>query len=303
MNLLQAIFLGFVQGATEFLPISSSAHLRLAPVAFNFADPGPGFDAVIQIGTVAAVLIYFWKDLAKAFMAWFGTLSGKGNSSTAEAKMGWAVFVGTLPVVVIGLAFRHQIKDPSYRTLYVVAGSMIVMAVIMYAAQLYGKKNRGLDSVAAQDGLLPGLLQCLAVIPGMSRSGSTITGAFLAGFDKEAATRFSFLMSVPSVLGAGLFELVEARHEITSNGIGIEATLIATLVAFVVGYASIKFLITWISKHGIGIFVVYRLFLGILLLILLQRGILQPMSGEDTAKPAASALRSSRVAFLSEKHP
>lgn len=289
MDLLVAIIMGIVQGLSEFLPISSSAHLRLVPVALHFYDPGAGFTAVIQIGTVVAVVIYFWKDLAAAFKAWARSITDRDSRPTPEARMGWAVFVGTLPVIIVGVALRHQIKSESLRSLYVVAASMIGMAIIMWVAEIYGRKSRKLKDVTATDGLLPGVLQCLALIPGMSRSGSTITGAFFEGFDREAATRFSFLMSVPSVLGAGVFELFEARKELSASGVGFVATAVATVVSFVVGYATIKFLISWISKHGISIFVWYRLALGILLLVLLQQGIIHPMTGEGDERPAAAA--------------
>lgn len=280
MNPIIAAIMGIVQGLTEFLPISSSAHLRLVPVLLHFDDPGAGFTAVIQIGTVAAVLIYFWRDLAAAFMAWFNSLSKPELRTTPEGKMGWAVFFGTLPVVVAGLLLKKRIESDEMRSLYVVAASMIGMAVIMYAAEWMGRKNRKEVDVEPRDGWLPGVLQCLALIPGMSRSGSTITGAFFLGFDREAAIRFSFLMSVPSVLGAGLFELWGARHELTKGSVGVAATVLATLFAFVVGYASIKFLISWISKHGTLVFVIYRLALGFLLIFLLMQGTLKPMSGE-----------------------
>ena len=284
--------MGIVQGLTEYLPISSSAHLRLTPILFGFDDPGAGFTAVIQIGTVIAVLVYFWSDLSKAFMAWFRSLTGKDERATPEAKMGWAVFIGTIPVVIVAPLLQHRVET-TFRNLYLVAWAMIVAGLVMYAAQVWSKKTRKLDSVVAQDGWLPGILQCCALIPGMSRSGSTITGAFLIGFDKEAATRFSFLMSVPSVAGAGIYELVKHRHELSGSGIGVTATLVSTIVSFIVGYVSIKFLITWISKHGIGIFTIYRLILGSVLLFLLYNGTLHPEAGakEEVPAQAVASLR------------
>ncbi len=290
MNFVQAIIMGIVQGLTEYLPVSSSAHLRLTPVVLGFEDPGVAFTAVIQIGTVVAVLVYFWSDLKKAFLAWLGSLSGRNDRSTPEAKMGWAVLIGTIPAVVFGLLLQHRIET-SFRNLYILAGGMIVMGIVMYAADLCGKKNRKLDSVVAQDGLIPGLFQCLALAPGMSRSGSTITGAFLLGFDREAATRFSFLLSVPSVAGAGIYELIKHREELHNTG---TATLIATAVSFVVGYATIKFLITWVSKHGVAVFTFYRLLLGSFLLVLLLKGTISPMAGAEDQPgnaPAAMATR------------
>lgn len=275
--------MGIVQGASEFLPISSSAHLRLVPAVLGFQDPGAGFTAVIQIGTVAAVLLYFWQDLVAAFKGWCGSLGDAERRNTVEARTGWAVFVGTLPVVIVGVLLRHQIKSDSLRSLYVVAGSMIGMGLVMGASEWFGAERRELSEVRASDGLLPGVLQCLALIPGMSRSGSTITGAFFMGFDRAAATRLSFLMSVPSVLGAGVYELWDARRELSQVGVG--ATLVSTILSLLVGLWAIKFLITWITRHGVGLFVVYRLALGGLLFLLLAQGVLRPMSGErgDTA--------------------
>ncbi|MBS1717857.1 MAG: undecaprenyl-diphosphatase UppP [Armatimonadetes bacterium] len=289
MGLVQAIIMGIVQGLSEFLPISSSAHLRLAPVVLGITDPGTAFTAVIQIGTVAAVLIYFWKDLVIAFGGWFRSLSDPTKRDTIEARMGWAVFWATIPVIVIGVALKKLIEGDTFRSLWITAGSMVGMALIMYAAELFGSKNRSIEDVQPKDGWLPGLLQCLALIPGMSRSGSTLTGAFLIGLDRKAAVRFSFLMSVPSVLGAGLFELYSQRHKLSEAG--LTNTLVATLVAGVVGYAVIAWLLTWVAKHGTKVFVVYRLILGGILIFLLAKGTLSPMAGEEghDQKPAPVA--------------
>lgn len=282
MEYLRAIVYGIVQGLTEFLPISSTAHIRIVPSLLGWEDPGAAFTAVIQFGTVLAVLIYFARDLGAAFMAWVRSF-GKDGAKSPEARMGWAIFVGTIPVVVAGLAFRHQIKSDAVRSLYVVAGSLIVMGIIMFVAEMVGKRQRKIESVVAQDGLVVGLWQCLALIPGMSRSGTTISGALFAGFDRATAARFSFLLSVPSVLGAGLFELWDERKSLSHN---VGPTVLATIVSFIVGYASIAFLIKYLQKHGIKAFVIYRLALGILLLVLLQTHVLSPGTG---AKPAPAA--------------
>lgn len=277
MSIIQAIIFGIVQGLTEFLPISSSAHLRLTPLVLKMQeDPGAGFSAVIQLGTVLAVIIYFWSDLVAALKGWIAGLTQPEKRSTQESKMGWAVFIGTIPVIIAGLGLKHAIEH-SFRNLYITAGGMVVMGFVMYLADHYGAKSRGIEDVEAKDGLVPGLFQCLALAPGMSRSGSTITGAFFAGFDREAATRFSFLMSVPSVAGAGLYELFKARKELTA--IGVMPTVVATIVSFIVGYAAIKWLITWISKHGVGLFTFYRLALGGILFGLLLTHVIDPMAG------------------------
>lgn len=289
MNILHAVVFGVVQGLTEFLPISSSAHLRLTPLVLGIDDPGAGFSAVIQLGTVLAVVIYFWPDLLAALKGWLAGLSDPAKRNTHESKMGWAVLIGTLPVIFAGLLLKHRIET-SFRSLYVTAGGMIIMGLVMWAADQYSSKKRNLDDVQPKDGLVPGLMQCLALAPGMSRSGSTITGAFFIGFDRRAATRFSFLMSVPSVAGAGFYELYKAKAEL--HAIGVVPTLIATIVSFIVGYASIKWLIEWISKHGVSAFTLYRLALGGILLGLLFTGAVKPLAGADTdsdEKPPVTA--------------
>lgn len=289
MNLFHAAIFGVVQGLTEFLPISSSAHLRLTPLVLGIDDPGAGFSAVIQLGTVLAVVIYFWPDLLKAFKGWVAGLTNPELRNTLDSKMGWAVLFGTLPVIVAGLALKHRIEH-EFRSLYITAGGMIGMGIVMFLADRYSSKTRTLDDVQAKDGWLPGAFQCLALAPGMSRSGSTITGALLSGFDRRAATRFSFLMSVPSVAGAGFYELFKARAEL--HAIGVVPTLVATIVSFIVGFASIKWLIEWISKHGVGAFTLYRLALGGILVGLLLTGTLKPLAGADEDpgdQPAASA--------------
>jgi len=269
VDLVRAIVYGIIQGFTEWLPISSTAHLRIIPALFGWEDPGAGFTAVIQLGTVLAVLIYFWRDLKAAFTAWFVSLR-TGDRSSPEARMGWAVFIGTIPIVLIGFGLRKLIKSDEFRSLYVIAGTLIVMGVLMLIADKVGKRHRLQASVQPKDGLVVGLWQCLSLIPGMSRSGSTITGALFSGFDASTAARFSFLLSFPSVLAAGLFELWDGRKEIGGTLLG--PTLVATAVSFVVGYASIAFLIKYLQKHGITVFVIYRIVLGIALLAMLRAG-------------------------------
>lgn len=269
MDVVQAIVYGIVQGITEWLPISSTAHLRIVPALMGWPDPGAGFTAVIQLGTVLAVLIYFWKDLGKALKAWFLSLRGIGRD-TPDAKMGWAVFVGTVPIIVLGFSLKDLIKSDQTRSLYVIVATLIGMGVLMLIAEKVGKRTREIGSVEPKDGLLVGLFQCLSLIPGMSRSGSTITGAFFAGFDAPTAARFSFLLSFPSILAAGLYELYEERSYL--QGERLAPTLVATVVSFVVGYASIAFLIRYLQRRGIGVFVGYRIALGLLLLFLVQSG-------------------------------
>lgn len=274
MELIQAIVYGIVQGLTEFLPISSTAHLRIAPTLFGWQDPGAGFTAVIQLGTLLAVLIYFGKDLGRALAAW--AKSFNGDKTSPEARMGWAIFWGTIPIVILGLAGQKWIKG-ELRSLWVIAGTLIFMGILMAVAEKVAAKNRGIETVQTKDGWIVGAWQALALIPGMSRSGSTITGALFSGFDRATAARFSFLLSVPSVLVAGLKELWDERKLIT--GSQLTPTIVATVVSFVVGYASIAFLIRFLQKHGIMPFVAYRILLGVVLIALLMNGTLQPLAG------------------------
>jgi undecaprenyl-diphosphatase len=273
LDLIQAIILGIVQGLTEWLPVSSTAHLRIVPAVLGWPDPGASFTAVIQIGTVAAVLAYFWQDLLRAFGGWFRSLRGEGKGSP-EARLGWAVFYGTIPVVVFGFLFRHQIRGDVVRSLYVIAASLAIVGIVMVLAERLGKKRRTVEDVTVRDGWVVGLWQALALIPGASRSGSTISGAMFSGFDRPSAARFSFLLSFPSILGAGVFELVDARDQIL--GQQLAPVLVSTVVSFVVGYASIAFLMRFLQRHSIITFVVYRFMVAALLLFLIQQGIVTP---------------------------
>lgn len=276
MGLVEAVVYGLLQGLTEFLPISSTAHIRIAPALMGWQDPGAGFTAVIQLGTVLAVLIFFAKDLASAFSGWAKSLTGKGRNSV-DAKMGWAIFVGTIPIVVLGVLGQDAIKG-SLRSLWVVAGSLIFMGILMAVAEKVAKRTRDIESVRPIDGWIVGLWQAIALIPGMSRSGSSITGALFAGFDRPTAARFSFLLSVPSILAAGLKELYDERLNLL-NAEMLTPTILATVVSFIVGYASIAFLMRYLQKNGILPFVAYRIALGLILIALLATGTLDPMAG------------------------
>lgn len=279
---------GVVQGLTEFLPVSSNAHLRLTPLLFGWTEPSEtftAFTAVIQLGTTLAVLLYFAKDLQKVLGGWFASLRG-GRKGTPEARLGWAVLVGTIPIVILGVALKSHIET-TFRSLYVVAAGFILMGLVM----LYFDRNPGgrkVSDVEVKDGLFVGLWQCLALLPGMSRSGSTISGALALGFDRVAAARFSFLLGIPSIALAGLKEGWDHRHSI--GGPLLVPTLVATAVSFVVGYASIAWLLKIVGRRGITPFVWYRFALGALLLGLLGMGKLQPFDGDEPkATPAAAA--------------
>ncbi len=273
MGLLEATVLGIVQGLTEFLPISSTAHVRIVPALFGWADPGASFTAVIQLGTLLAVLIYFRSDLARAFMGWCRSFRGGEHLRTADARLGWAAFVGTIPVVVLALLYKDWIREDS-RSLYVVAWALIGLAVLLAVAEVVGKRLRQVEDARVLDGWVVGLFQAIALIPGASRSGSTITGALFMGFDRAAAARFSFILSTPAILTSGLFELFDQRKEILT--IGVAPVVVSTLFSFVAGYAAIAFLISYLKTHSTAVFIVYRIALGLVLLFLLWKGVLQP---------------------------
>lgn len=272
MELIQAIVYGIVQGLTEFLPISSNAHLIIVPDLLGWKDPGAAYVAVIQLGTLAAVLIYFWKDLKGAFLAWAKSLGDKEASKTHEAKMGWAIVIGTIPVVVFGLLLKKHI-EAEWRSLYYIAYAFIGVGLLMAAADYLGKKARSLDHVQPMDGLVIGLWQCLALIPGSSRSGSTITGGLFHGFDRSTAARFSFLLSVPAVFAAGAKEFWDYRREILHGHMGL-SVLVATVVSFIVGYFVIGWLIKYLQTRSTMVFVVYRILMGIFIIVGLSQGFL-----------------------------
>jgi undecaprenyl-diphosphatase len=281
MNLFQAIVLGVIQGLTEFLPISSTAHLRVVPALLGWDDPGAGFSAVIQIGTVIAVFAYFWSDLMRLVPATLHSMAVRKIDSP-DARLGWFIVLGSVPVVVCGLLLEKYI-DQEFRSLYVIAGAAITLALVLWAAegtihwrQRKGEKLKDLDQLNWRDALAVGLAQALALIPGSSRSGVTITAGLFTGMSRPTAARFSFLLSLPSVFGAGIYKLYKDRHDLFSSQESLINLLVATVISGVVGYASIAFLVGYLKSHSTYLFIVYRLVLGALLLILLYRGVLSP---------------------------
>ncbi len=267
MSVLQSIVLGIVQGLTEFLPISSTAHLRVVPAFLGWKDPGAAFTAVIQLGTMAAVLLYFRDDLRNIARGWIGGLRGTLPRRAPEYRMGWYLILGTIPIGIFGLIFKDQIETGA-RDLSLIGTTLILFGLILYAADRYGPKNRGEEDIDARDAGTVGFAQALALIPGVSRSGATITGGLLRGLNREAAARFSFLLSVPAVVLSGLFELRKAGGGDTGAG----SLIIATVLAFVVGYWSIAFLLRYLVTHSLLVFVVYRVALGTLVLALVAGG-------------------------------
>ena len=272
MNLLTAIVLGLVQGLTEFLPISSSAHVQLVEALLGQQQSSQrltAFIATIQLGTEAAVLLFFWKDIVRIVGALFK--SGFTKNPTQDAKMGWLVIIGSIPVVVVGLAFKHEIET-SLRSLWIIGVTLIVFGLILGVADKLGKKTKPISQLSYRDGIWFGIGQMLAVIPGVSRSGGTITAGLMLGFTREAAARYSFLLAIPAVLASGLLEFTTNVSHLDSND--LLATFVATLVAFVSGWFVIKFFLNYLSKGSFTPFVVWRVFVGSLILVLLSTGVL-----------------------------
>lgn len=269
MGIVEAIVLGLVQGFSEFLPISSTAHIRIVPALLGWDDPGAPFTAAIQLGTLLAIVAYFWKDLIRVLVGWVQSFGPKGDKGTPEARMGWAVFIGSIPIMVFGLLFKDQIET-QLRSLQVIAWALIIVGVLMGVAEKVGRKERKTEDVRWTDGLIVGFCQAVALIPGASRSGSTITGALFLGFERAEAARFSFLLSIPSILAAGIYSIWSHRDVLL--GPDQTAVWIANGVSLVSGYLSIALLLKLLAKYGTGVFVGYRLLLGIGILVALQQG-------------------------------
>ncbi len=270
VNVFEAVILGIVQGLTEFLPISSSAHLLIVPKLAGWADPGAAFTAVIQLGTMLAVLIFFWRDILRITAVWLRSLTDKDLRGDLDARMGWYIILGTIPISVAGLLFSDAIEGPA-RNLWLNSAMLIVFGLILLAAEQFGKKAKQLSDLGLKDGLIIGAWQMLPLIPGASRSGSTMTGAMFLGYTREAAARYSFLLSIPAVVLSGVYEM---RHVGDGGGPPLVATAVATVVSFAVGYASIAWLLKWVAKNSVNIFVIYRVFAGTLLLTLLGLGVI-----------------------------
>lgn len=260
MDLIQAVVLGLLQGLTEFLPISSSGHIYLVPYVLGWEDPGPGFTAVIQLGTLLAVLIYFWRDLVSTLNGWVAGFRDPAKRKTPASLAGWAVVWGTIPVAVAGLALEKTI-DREFRSPWVVASTLIGFGLLMAVAEFRGRRERAYESVTPRDGFWMGVWQALALIPGSSRSGCTITGGLFLGFDRAAAARFSFMLSVPAILFSGLYKLWKESGSLLGAGLG--PTVLATVVAFVSGYGAIAFLMRFLQTRSTMVFVVYRVLLGL----------------------------------------
>ena len=278
MGWFEAIILAIVQGLTEFLPISSSAHIRIFGEMLGTGDPGATFTAIIQIGTELAVLVYFWKDIVRIIRAWFGSLRGSVAKNDPDARMGWLIIIGSIPIVVLGFVLQDVIRS-SFRSLWLVAAMLILFGIILGLADVLSRRTKTLTNLTWKDGLVYGGAQALALIPGVSRSGGTITAGRLMGYDRPSAARYAFLLAIPAVLGSGGYEVLTAFRDPDVAAIAWGPTLLATVISFVVGWLVIAFLMKWVETRSFMPFVLYRIGLGTLLMVLLITGVLDPMAG------------------------
>lgn len=271
MSWLEAIVLGIAQGLTEFLPISSTAHLRIVPAFAGWEDPGAFFTAVVQLGTMLAVVIYFWRDLVRIVRTWLASLRRPELRGELDARMGWYVIIATIPIGVFGLAFKDQIETGA-RNLYLIGVVLIVLGLVLAFADHVSTRVRGIEQVGMRDAIWVGLAQALALVPGTSRSGATITAGLFLGLKRDAAARFSFLLSIPAIVLSGLYGLTEILTG--EDDVALGALTIATLFAFIFGYASIAFLLRYLANHSTMIFVVYRVILGAVTIGLTAAGVI-----------------------------
>ena len=273
MSWLQVVVLSIVQGLTEFLPVSSSGHLAIVSRLFFADDAGASFTAVSQLGTEAAVLVYFFKDIVRILRAWFNGLLVKAHRDNVDYRMGWYVIIGTIPIGLLGYLFKDEIRTGA-RNLWLIATAMLVFSAVIAAAEYYGRQNRHAGQLTWRDGLIVGLAQCLALVPGVSRSGATISAGLFLGLDRPLAARFGFLLAIPAVFASGLFSLPDAFHP---SGEGMSATgaqlAVSVVLTFVIGYAAIAWLLRFLTNHAMYWFVGYRVVLALTVLALLGTGV------------------------------
>ncbi|MGX1268596.1 undecaprenyl-diphosphate phosphatase [Streptomyces phaeoluteigriseus] len=289
MSWFESLILGLVQGLTEFLPVSSSAHLRLTAAFSGWEDPGAAFTAITQIGTEAAVLIYFRKDIGRIISAWSRSLFDKTMRKDHDAQMGWLVIVGSIPIGVLGVTLKDQIEGP-FRDLRITATMLVVIGIVIGIADRLAardenggrhrapKQRKSLENLSVKDGLIFGLCQACALIPGVSRSGATISGGLFMGYKRESAARYSFLLAIPAVLASGIFELKDAME---GGHVAWGPTGFATVIAFATGYAVIAWFMKFISTKSFMPFVYYRVILGIVIIALVATGVLSPHAAES----------------------
>src|SRR6266480_2433679 len=274
MTITEAIILGLVQGLTEFIPISSTAHLLIVPSVLGWGDPGAAVSAVIQFGTLLAAIIYFFRDIVRRIGGFFRGLITRRPLADVDSREAWLVIIGTIPIVVLGLLLKKHIES-TFRGLWIVTTMVIVIAILLWFSELYAKRRqlRTFDQMNVKDAVAIGLGQCLALIPGSSRSGSTIMPALFRGIDRPTAARYSFLLSLPAVGAAGFLELFKERHHL--GELGWTSIIVSIVVAFIFGYASIWFLLRYLKTHTTAVFIYYRLALGVLMIALLATGIIR----------------------------
>lgn len=276
MDLMSAVVLGIVQGLTEFLPISSSAHVSIVGRLLGQDDPGAAFTAITQLGTEAAVLLYFWRDIVRIVRAWFASLAGRIPRNDPDAVLGWWVILGTFPIGILGLLLQDWIET-DLRSLWITATMLLVFALVILAAERVATQRKELRDLTWRDGLFFGLWQALALVPGVSRSGGTIAGGLFMGYTREAAARYSFLLAIPAVLASGGLQLVKVvTGDAIGSGTGWTAITVATVLAFAVGYAVIAWFMRYITTHTFTPFMIYRIVLALVLFGLLGAGVLQP---------------------------
>lgn len=272
MSWWQVVVLSFVQGLTEFLPVSSSAHLAIVSRVFFDGDAGASFTAVSQLGTEAAVVVYFARDIARIVKAWFRGLFGRAHRDNVDYRLGWYVIIGTIPIGVLGFVFKDVIRSQA-RNLWVIATAMLVFSAVIAVAEYYGRQNRHVGQLTWRDGLIVGIAQCLALVPGVSRSGATISAGLFLGLDRSLAARFGFLLAIPAVLASGLFSLPDAFHPVSEGMSATGAQLVVSVViAFGVGLAAVAWLLRFLTHHAMYWFVGYRVVLALAVMALLATG-------------------------------
>lgn len=275
MNLLHAILFGIVEGITEFLPISSTGHLTIVEklLGYQLDDPAiTAFTSIIQIGAIVAAIIYFRSDIWRVATAWLAGIAAKPARKNPDYMYGWAIIVGSVPIAVVGLVFQDMIET-TLRSLWWVAGGLIVWSfVLLYADRKVAKKPKPESATTWQDALKIGAVQCLALIPGVSRSGATISAGLLSGFDRVTATRLSFFLGIPALVAAGIFQTIKEFDNISAHSVGWGPTILATVVSFGVGYAVIAWLIKFVAHNSFTSFVYYRIALGVLIVALVASG-------------------------------
>jgi undecaprenyl-diphosphatase len=275
MNLLQAILLGVVEGVTEFLPVSSTGHLTIVEKLMGLQVNAAGvtaFTAIIQVGAIIAAIVYFRRDIVRLVGAWVRGLTNREARQEPDYRLAWYVIIGTIPIGVVGFLGRHFISD-NLRNLWVVVAGLLVWSVVMVVAEVVGRKQRSETEMNLGDAIVIGLFQCIALVPGVSRSGATISAGLFRGLDRVAATRISFFLAIPALVAAGAFEAASAAKDVSST-VGWTPTLVATLVSFVVAYASIAWLLRLVAHHPISVFVAYRVLVALLVTGLLLAGIM-----------------------------